>query len=209
MAFPTITTALDQFTDTNGTALNTHNANWSISNFSDSGLAAQIQDNAATGRSGYDSMIMYWNVANYTNTEVYVTSKATGAGGDAYIGACWNDTNGTGYVLSLNETSDGWSLVRCDDLSTSDITFLDSGTQAINNGASIGLEVKSGKVRAYYKASGGSWGALSDEVSDSTYTSGRIALFIYLNSERLDDFTGGEIISGGSGGSMKNVVMVW
>ena len=98
-----------------------------------------------------------------------------------------------GYAV---ETRPGAGVFRIYRMDNSTNTQLGADiTQAFSAGDALGMEISSGTLTPQYKASAGSWSALSTR-SDSTYTSDKYAGFYMVNATgRVDDFGGGTVVA--------------
>lgn len=196
-SFPT-NAVKDSFTGTNGTDLPVYSANWS--NMANT-TAMEIQSNAATGVSGAGNNAAYWNVANYgPNCEVYCTLTTKPADNDVVIlllgltsETDFATVTGYGVRMSAVSGTDFLEVIRID--AGGAVTVLGSAyNQEFSAGDAFGVTRTSGSFQIYYKASGGSWGAVGTPPSDSTYTaSGKIGLYCDANACRIDEFGGGTI----------------
>lgn len=193
MAFPT-TGVLDAFTDTNGVDLPAHSASWVAPPAGAVNL--EVQSNQATGTTaGY---CLNYRSTNYgPSSEAYVTVVTPPAtSGIATVG-----------VRYANETSfatlDGYNLTLTVAAGTDTLTIqrIDNGvstalgaaiSQEVSAGDAFGLYANGSTLQAYYKASGGSWGQVGTDRTDSTYSAaGKIALLCTGTTVRFDDFGGG------------------
>lgn len=147
----------------------------------------------------------YWNVASYTESEVYITvTTLPSAGTGPYLMARIQSPNSAGmdaYQLYCAKVAgagnDTWVLNRVINEAS---TLLANGTQEFSAGDSFGLVVlgtgATVTVQAWYRASGGSWVQLGSDYSDTNAAritaAGRIGVGCQGNVGRLDDFGGGE-----------------
>lgn len=148
----------------------------------------------------------YWNVASYTESEVYITiTTLPSAGTGPYLMARIQSPGVAGamdaYQLYCAKVAgagnDTWATYRVINEAQ---TLLANGTQELNVGDSIGLVVTGTgatvTVQAWYRASGGSWTQLGSDYSDTNAaritSAGRIGVGCQANVGRLDDFGGGE-----------------
>lgn len=192
MAFPT-TSTLDTFDRTNSATLG---ANWS--DLLGLGLRWGISSNTAAPQAS--NAADYWNGATYTNVECYgiISTKPADGAGTVYFLARLASVGGT--------TFDGYAVALVPASGTDQVAFfrIDNGvptqlgatiSQEVAAGESLGLEVNSTTLTAYYKT-GGSWSSLGTR-TDSTYSAaGRIGLLSADTSPRINDFGGGTIVAG-------------
>jgi hypothetical protein len=193
VAFP-VTSLVDNFNRADGAA----GANWTVI-----GGASFETLQIATNQVASDGVLKEWARWNPStfgpDSECYVTKTNSGAFAlELMVGVRINGTDATpnGYFLRVSGST--WQIFRC---TGGTLTAL-SGTvsQALNTGDSIGIEVIGTVLKAYYKASGGSWvnKLTYDTTSDATkYTAaGYIGMRVDDGGvSTVDNFSGGSISS--------------
>lgn len=196
MTFPT-TSVLDTFTGTNGDNLPAYSSNWVAA--PTGGQDLEIQGNAATGTGSPANNLNNWTTTFGPNSECYVTISTKPGDNELVL-----------LVARLvQETSlatvDGYCLRFQVLAGTDSLTLqrLDNGVQTslgaaisqeISAGDSIGLNISGSTLQAYYKASGGSWGQVGTDRTDTTYSAaGKLALFSSGTTVRIDGFGGGTV----------------
>lgn len=202
MAFPT-TGVLDNFNRTASTL----GANWSHIHLYGTGECG------ANGTQAYHNVAQYaaytmqhWSAATFgADCEVYMTiaTKITATDDTSSIVArCTNNTDIStmdGYQVSVL-TQAGNDIVTIERIDNGTIVQLGASiAQEISNGDSIGLECIGSTIKAYYKASGGSWTELGSR-TDATYgAAGYIGFYATSTTVtwRYDDFGGGTVVAAG------------
>jgi hypothetical protein len=179
MALP----ATDAFTGTNGTALQTYSANWTIN----SG-ALQIQSNAVTGNQASVDSVAHWNADNFPNNQ-YCQAVLAGTITNDNHGVCVRvDASArTGYVFfAIDPTAR--SVYRID---AGAYVLLTIDNTAPVVGQTYRIEISGSAITA--KVNGSVIAALS--TTDSTYSSGFGGISGYNNSntERLDNWEAGDL----------------
>ena len=136
-----------------------------------------------------------WNVATFgADCEAYVTIATVSGANSISVYARMSALNTAGgpngYRVSLTALNT-LSIQRLD--SGSPTTLGATISQTISNGDSLGIECTGSTIKAYYKASGGSWTEIGSR-TDATYgAAGYIGLECYNDVIRFDDFGGGTI----------------
>jgi hypothetical protein len=190
VAFPT-SSVLDNFNRTDSSTLGANwGSFWGNSNFKISSNAANADSSAWFGN--------YYNVATYgPNCEVFVTAPVhTTTTYDINLRVQSGTLSAPNcYTLEIS-AGNTWTLYRT--TGGSGTVLGATVTQAMGDGDSFGLEAIGSTIKAYYKASGGSW---TEKMSrtDSTYSSaGYLAMDRYGDSggRKYDDFGGGTVSSG-------------
>lgn len=157
----------------------------------------QILSNEAKGTS--TSNVVYWNAGTFNaNCETYVTLGGTLPGGGGYVevGARVNLSPLNGYAVRAAKVDAGTDVIQLSRIDNSVATSLATYNQEISSGDSIGIECNGSTIKAYYKASGGSWTEVIS-VTDSTYGSGgRASLAIISSVATVDNYGGGDIVGG-------------
>lgn len=202
MAFPT-KAVLDNFTGTNGTDLQVYSANWASP--PTGGVAMEIQSNSATGTGAGSNNTAFWVTSFGPNTEVYATVSTKPADGSIVL------LFSRGVQETSLTTADGYCLRFAPAAGTDAISIqrLDNGAQTtigaaisqeVSAGDAIGMEIEGSTLRAYYKASGGSWAQLGTDRTDTTYSAaGKAGMFTTSTAVRLDDFGAGTMTHTASG----------
>ena len=196
MSFPS-TSVLDAFTRADG-ALGADWTNWNA--YSD----FAVYSNQARGPA--DTLVIiadYYDVATYTDLEVYVT--IAGLSGDT------SASHGVLFRLQAADVRDGF-LVEWTEAGTIDIYRIDNGgytqlgasntSQTLNAGDKLGAQMV-GDVITVYKNEGAGWVQVGTTRTDTTgYDNGYIGIQDYQPSTTRhldDDFGGGEIVAEAAG----------
>jgi Concanavalin A-like lectin/glucanases superfamily len=193
---------LDNFNRANGGL----GSNWTTGLYAGT-VAPQISSNAVQGDPSFAEA--YWNVASYTDTEVFKTITTQPATGDlTYLWARGQVPGTAGadayeLVITKQAGTDLWELNRVIDNTP---TNLASRNQELANGDTMGLVVlgtgATVTLQIWYRPSGGSWTQLGADVSDSNaariVAAGRIGAGSNSSTERWDDFGGGEQVASGA-----------
>lgn len=190
MPFPINSTSIDNFNRANEGP--PPSSSWT--NFS-GGL--KVVSNACVGNATGSNQISYWNVENFgPDCEAFVTiSSLPATDGDQVIVFGRIDTVGAnGYDVAYNRAAGTDTLViaRVD---AGVGTALNTLSQEVSAGDSIGIQIIGSTIYAWYKASAGSW-ELKGSSTDSTYSAtGKLALGTNYasTSPNMDDFGGGAI----------------
>jgi hypothetical protein len=184
MAFPT-TSLLDALTS------GALSANWTTPTW---GKPGTITITVGTGAgSSVTAAAAYWNPTTFTDTEAYGTIAATDV---CCIGVRMTN-NGTtsapnlnGYQVQMNG-SGFFALRKYVNNVASNLASMGS-PPTMGVGDMIGISAIGTTIKAYYKASGGSW---VEELSatDATYASGNIGFWFNTTAGKMKDFSGGDI----------------
>lgn len=161
--FP-LTPILDSFTRSNSTGLNSTNWVTLVGSFN-------ISSNAALPVNGSSSSnLSYWAAAGFSaDEESYVTISNKGSNADeATVYVRYNPTTHVGYKIEAVPSLSRIYIQRVDPAETQ---LGATVTQALATGDSIGMSIVGSTITLYYKASGGSWVALTTR-TDTTYTAG-------------------------------------
>lgn len=173
----------DAFTDTNGTALATHNSNWVV-NFG----AFAINTNSAYANSASAISMAHWQGSSFANDQyAQATVAAIGSAGSIGVAVrCASGTTATGYVFY----SDMYLSYLFKYVAGS-FTQIGSTGQAFAAGDVIRLEVIGTTLRPLIN--GSLWN--QGEKTDSSISSGYAGIGGYGNSttSRIDDWSGGDI----------------
>lgn len=175
MAFPT-TPTLDSFTRADENPLS-DGGNWSQAGVLGGGTSAdclQLASNLAEGAVSGSECTSYWTrgpVSGYM--EVWCTIGTVGGQAVELWAMCPNPSGArSGYRIFT--TSSSLTLARANAGSFSTLT---TASQTVSAGDSFGMSIDaSGHIQMYYKASGGSWGTIGTQQTDTTFASGYIAL---------------------------------
>lgn len=199
MAFPT-TTVLETFA---GGAQSPPNASWTNSIVSTEGTFQR--DGAGLGALATGSnATAWWNAGTFTDVECFQTvSVKAGSGNPIKLFArivSPGSATPNGYVLKMREAAgaanDGWEIVRID--AGVDTVLGAIPTQEVTAGDLMGFTVYGSTLEAWYKPAAGAWTLISSR-TDSTYSAaGVIGTGISFSTGRVDDFGGGNIVSGGT-----------
>lgn len=195
MAFPT-TSLLDNF---NRGDSGTLGASWSTPIEPTLGSLG-ILSNQAYSDAQFDDA--YWGTSFGENQEVYVTLSVVTSGVTApRVYARIQNPNTASrncYFLTQEGAGGGW----ISKIVAGTTTALGGGwTTSIASGDKVGLELNGTTITAW-KYSGGSWSQLEQLTGESSVTGGGyIGLQIRGETDtRFDDFSGGDIVTGTSGG---------
>ena len=198
MPFPT-TGVLDRFTNTNGTDLPAHSANWALPNLTGY-FDLEIQGNQATGTLTDAFGIDYWTANFGPNTEVFVTlaGLVNGTAMELFVRLREETVLDAldGYVLDFTPAAgadnDAVTHYRADNNVYTQLGAVITAELAA--GAALGLEVIGSTLQAYHRDVGGSWTVLDTTRTDTTYAAaGKIALLTISTVVRFDDFGGGTV----------------
>lgn len=186
--FP-LTPVLDAFTRANG-AVGT--------NFNVYSGGFNITSNAITPSGGAaSSNIAIWSLASFTeDQEAYIKMTTKGSNGDniaLYLRGNLASLNS--YVVVALPASNEINVYRLDAGSATQLGATIS--QSLSSGDSVGASIVGSTITVYYKASAGSWTALTTR-SDSTYSTGsQIGFGSTVGASTadivLDDFGGGSL----------------
>lgn len=192
-AFPT-TGILDNFNRSNETPI----TGWTTFRLYSANM--QIISNKAAAGATYSNG--YWNATTYQDTEAYFTIPTKLNTNNYYMfaygriqGTLPNSPDGYGVGYKCNTGGNDTMVIGRFD----DDTFTVLGatiTQEITDGDSMGLEIISSIIKAYYKSGAGSWGDVSGGGrSDSTYgNAGYVGINIDDTTGRVDGFGGGTVV---------------
>jgi hypothetical protein len=188
MTFP-VSSVLDNFDRANGAVGSSWSKIWS------GDLSLYVNTNAVAndGSAGWSNG--GWNPGTFgADCEAYLTLTTVNTSGmNLYARMSALNTAGgpNGYRLSYN--GDGtWNIQRLDAGSTTTLGAANIA-RTIANGAAVGLEIVGATLTFYYKASGGSWSAVTTR-TDATYRdAGYIGMEFQGNTWRGDNFGGGTI----------------
>jgi hypothetical protein len=197
-ALPPINAALDAFTNSDGTTLPTHNANWSnCIIFGASSGTFTIQDNAIAVTAGGDEKDACWATSYNANSEVYLTSTADTL--QDFVGV-WlrlvnigsNTTDGYGVEMDFDN-----DLLRIYRIDNGAGTVLGSTISVVTtHGDSIMAKMVGAQICAWHKTSTGQW-SLKGCRDDTTYSAGGQLGISQLNGGTTigsnDDFGGGNL----------------
>ena len=194
MAFPT-TGILDNFNRSNTGP--PPSASWSSMW---SGSFGQFE--VASNQCAVDGLINgyaanYWNVATYgADAEAYATIVTKPANGTSFLiivrGQNLAVATPDGYILDIGIAS-GTDVIYLKRLDDGVIANLDSTSQEISAGDSVGISAVGNVVKAWHKPAAGSW-TEKLSVTDSTYSSaGHIAILTTSAATVIDDFGGGKV----------------
>ncbi len=166
----------------------------------------KVVSNVCVGNSSLDYNVDNWNTQPGNDQEAYLTITNAGAtGAKLYLQIRSSGTDSDGYSLEFLKLA-GTDTLMLNDYATGTII---SGSsiidQEISAGDSFGISAIGSTVTAYYKASGGSWTAITSG-TDTTYTSGKISLAIKFNTITIDDFGGGTVVAA-TGSLLNNCVI--
>ena len=171
-------TASDSFTDTNGTELNAHDANWT--NLTGT---AQIQSNEATGNTNADGARYYysgtWQDDQYSEAPIDDT-EGSGLGGTGGVAVRLQTGADSGYTAEVGGTTATRYMSRYD---AGEYTNLGSASVTYDAADILRLEI-----------TGSSWemflgGVSEDSGTDATYSSGNVGVSFF------DDEGGGNLHS--------------
>lgn len=181
-------------------------ASWGAPIYSgQSGLVVSANQLAASAVGWKDS---YWSATVFgADQEVFATIATSPAGENAIFLHFRLQTSGlgtspNGYVARFGPGSPDWTLslavLQAGALTTLG-TFVTVPATNFAAGVAIGAEAIGSTLRALYKPAAGSWTeALSR--TDTTWTgAGRVGAEINDTTIRLDDFGGGNVVTGGAG----------
>ncbi len=199
MAFPT-TGVLDAFNRANEGP--PPSANWTSAweNNQFSVVGNQCEHTGALN----DYSTAHWNVSTFgPDSECYVTVVAKPTNNDDELGVGCRMANigaGTtdGYMMTprvKSAATDEFRLFRFDNGVSTQLGA--AVTQEIATGDAIGIEAIGSTIKAFYKASGGSWTEVMSR-TDATYTAaGSILLLAEKGPSdvQFDDFGGGTVIA--------------
>ena len=174
----------ETFTGTDNTT--PPNANWT-----NQLNTIQILSNAAAGGTAdVDNFASYATSVATNSAEYYVTVTTWY---DAFFWLVYTNSGYTdGYVLrvaypntiGVYKWTTGWIGVQVGS----------NLTQTISSGDSVGFSRSGSTIKVYYKASGGSWGQLGSDFTDTSYTDmTKFSLNIHGPNNRLDNAGGGGI----------------
>lgn len=201
MAFPTISTVLDNFNRGDGAI----GANWSAAPLNNAFPAFDILSN--TARPPNSGNQMWWNVAQYgPDCEARVTlstfDTTSNAKGVAFFARLVNPSASVstcnGYIafFYINQGDASHDTIEIGKYTNSVYAQLGISTTTMSNlatGDELGFELIGTSLKAWRKPSGGAWGT-ELTVTDATYSA---AGFVGLHGDnaafRVDDFTGGTI----------------
>ena len=197
MAFPTNATVIDDFSPNDAHPM----AGWTD-------LANGLDAVSGVCKGTVSDNISYSHRTTPTygpNSEVYVTTTTKTQNTYGFYIGCRHTTlvfaTTDGYYVYAQTASgtDSIFIFRCDNGA---LTQLGSTiAQEYANGDAIGLEVigTTNNIKAYYKASGGSWGQIGTTQSDNNYTAaGYLALGIEGTTGAADGFSGGTVVVAGN-----------
>lgn len=177
--------ATDTFTNSNGTALATHSASWTVVVG-----AIDIQSNAAHGNTAVNFSAARWT-ADAFNANQYAQGVVSGAA-NGYVGpAVRVSADGDGYYALWNPVTNTLDLSRIDNGNTE--TILNS-VAAAAAGSVIRIEANGSTIRV-----------LDDGVQvlsepDATYSSGAGGMYFYDDEAVfLDTYEAGNLGGGGGG----------
>ena len=202
MAFPT-TSVLDNFTGTDGTDLPVYSTNWARTD-TNMGGNLEIQGNAATAIAAAAESD-YWTVSNFgPDSEAFITfttlpPSVTFNGISLRLVQEGGTGTVDGYQVVLRPSAGAANdVVRYFRIDNAVFTTLGADiTQEFATGDALGLEMIGTTLKAYYKASGGSWGTIGTSRTDATYASaGKIGIYCDNTTVRMDSFGGGTVAAG-------------
>jgi len=196
VAFPTISTVLDNFTGSNGSNIG---SGWTVDPFNAGDALPKIQSNAATGPSAGNFGGAYWNASTFgADTEVRVTLKTLGGNGEdcgLLLRLQSPATSGVdGYDVDyLNQT--GTDLILLFRIDNSVETQLGANISLnFSAGDGFGAEMIGSTLTAY-RLNGGTWSSAGNR-TDSTYSSaGSVGFYVNSVTFRVDDFIAGTVSS--------------
>lgn len=190
---------------------------WSGPTVTGFGQLRRISNQFANGAGDSNDNGSYWNVGatSSADCEVYATipTVASGSGNWVELEARIQAVSTSGadyYAVSANFSTQGidYWVVTNGSYTQLGVTQTLPGGVSWANGDSLGLEIVGSTITAYFKASGGSWQAVSSR-TDSTYSSaGHIALSIGGATARVTNFGGGPFAGGGGGGGAARTLMM-
>lgn len=196
MSFPT-TPVLDNANRANEDPIS-QGGNWAQS-FGDSNPFRVVSNQILPNASTFSGSV--YSPTYGPDTEVYITIATRQSGSSAFIYLAYRLTNPggtfTAYELKIpaNTGSSTWTLYK---IIAGAATVLNTWTQAISNGDSVGMEATGNSHQPRHKPSAGSWGAVGSPYSDSSITgAGQIGLEgdVYGPGQTFDDFGGGTIVT--------------
>jgi len=195
--FPT-TSLLDNFNRANGAL----GSNWTAGTITGETGAPTIVSNTAQGGTSGSSLSANWNVTSFgPDSEVYatVTSKITsGLSSGMQLRARYNAGSKNTYTVyaEADTGTDTWTLFKVSNSAYSQLGATFSQEFAV--GDAIGLSVVGTTLTAYYKASGGSWTALTTRTDSTFSAAGLIGMELEPGSGTFgswDDFGGGTVVT--------------
>jgi endonuclease/exonuclease/phosphatase family metal-dependent hydrolase len=177
----------ETFTNSDGVALATHNASWTVN----AGNFAINTNSVYANGAGNGYSMAIWNQSSFSNDQyAEITLPALTSGG--YIGVVVRGQSGSfsGYIVVADSV--GSSVLRCD---AGTCTLLTSGG-VFSQGDTLRLEASGTSITLKKN------GSVLAGVTDATYSSGRPGLAGYSNvtGSRGDNFNAASISLGGGGG---------
>lgn len=211
MTFPT-TSVLDDFNRANAKppSANWSKIYWAVDNVS-------LVSNQIVGAAASETDASYWNVETFgADCEAYATIASRATSGDyanMTLEVRIQDPAAStydGYELEvvMREGGSNVNILRIWKYVDNDYEQLGSDiATTVNNGDAFGIEVtgtSTTTIRAYRKPSGGSWGQVGSDITDSSSpitSAGYIGVGFYNNASAAtsaDDFGGGTVVAGGA-----------
>lgn len=206
MAFPTLTTVIDDFNRANGPVYSGGGSTiWDTVPIVPGSSVLQVASNHLDGSVSGAEMV---SLAQYgANLELYFDfSVATSLDSTHYLALFFafqgqNTSSFSGYALigGLTATANQWSLFKYTAGSGSNLGAF--GTQAVSSGDSVGVEMIGSTIKAYYKPSAGSWSQIGSSITDSTYNRAGYIGFETGGAGDFDNLRGGSLVPNISGTS--------
>ncbi len=191
MAFPS-TALLDDFTRANSGS--SAGANWTMSQ-----QLFGISSNALYNATGSGYSIGYWNpITPGPDSEAYATYSTLGNSGNEV--SLWVRmtnpvvANFTCYGITHTAVTNTFRIRKFVNGTGTDLT---TQTLTLAAGDRLGVEVIGTTLRAY-KYTAGAWSQVATVTDSSISAAGRVGATIQNGSARLDDFSGGTVVSGGT-----------
>ena len=166
----------DDFTNTDGTALATHNANWTVS-----AGTIEINTNAARCPTASGTAVARYSGGTFTDDQ-YSKGIVTFNGGSGYAGFSVRDTGSARYFV-LVAASGAW-LIRETNAGT-----LTSGSSTFSDGDEITLQAVGTTISALRN------GTQFATVTDSAISSGKAGIYLdnaATNFDRILSWEGGD-----------------
>ena len=192
MALP----ASDAFTNTNGTALPTHDANWDTIEGT-----CEIQGNAAVGNAAADFSVSIWTGDTFDDDQYSEITIALSGSGTMGAGVCVRGVDGgsgaEGY--SLMQDSSGLTFLEQLNNGGSSDALVEETLTALGAGEILRLEIEGSTLRGYFD------GTEEQNETDATYTAGDAGVAFYDDQGaefRADSWEGGNLSSGRVMGSI-------
>lgn len=195
MAFPTVTTVIDNFNRADGPA----GANWTADAAGFGDAIFQVISNTA-GSSVSGGQDGWYNATTYgpdsEAMETLPTEQAT-----LTVGLTLRQQSaGNCYLLAIDKsgTPDTWTIYR--DVAGA-LTSVATGSQDIAGTDAIGFEALGNVISAYWQSGGaGGWTQIATGTDNQYGGTGKLGKYIEGTTRRQDDFRGGTTVPAAGGG---------